>query len=46
MLPYGRLQQLQAYANTTTLLTTVDMDGVDDMLHEVQDELRCPMCGR
>jgi hypothetical protein len=42
---FGRLQSLQAYANSRTLISTVEVEGIEGMLED-PDELRCPMCGR
>lgn len=44
--PFGRLQQLQAYANSRTLVSTVGVDGIEDLVEEQEEELRCEICGR
>jgi hypothetical protein len=46
LLPYGRLQEMQAYANTKTLVQTVGVDGIEEFVQKGNDELRCEICGR
>jgi len=40
---YGVVCQLQAYANSRTLVSVVDTAGLEE---QMDGELRCPMCGR
>ncbi|WIA37689.1 hypothetical protein OEZ86_014580 [Tetradesmus obliquus] len=42
--PYGRLQQLQGYANSHTLVRQVEGWGLQEELEE--EDTRCPLCGR
>jgi hypothetical protein len=44
--PFGRLQQLQGYANGNTLVRQVETWGLEEEFFEEEDDTRCPICGR
>lgn len=44
--PYGRLQQLQGYANGNTLVRVVQTWGLEEEFFNEEDDTRCPICGR